>query len=186
MKHIKSILQLSMLAGVSAISAGVLSGCNNKEQNIQQNAFVIIEEIAPKKYKIKEQYPSDTTRVILKELNGTERILSQDEMNELIKQEEAKINNNTSNLTQEAQLHSGGLSLGEAILASAAGAIVGSWIGSKLFNNNNFINNQKNAFSNPSAYQRSVDSFNQKKGASARSGFFGGGAKASSKSTFGG
>lgn len=40
-----------------------------------------------------------------------------------------KIDSGTSQLTNPT---GGGLSLGETILASAAGAILGSWIGSKL------------------------------------------------------
>lgn len=83
------------------------------------------------------------------------------------------------------------MSLGETLLASAAGAILGSWIGSKLFNNQNFANQQRGAFSNQSAYQRSVNSFNKAGTTSStssakKSGFFGGGSKAaSSSSSFG-
>jgi hypothetical protein len=72
------------------------------------------------------------------------------------------------------------MSMGEALLASAAGAILGSWIGSKLFNNPNYQNTRKAGYKTPSAYNRSVNSF--KKGArtttsrstTRRSGFFGG------------
>lgn len=193
MKHIKKVLELSMLGGLSAVSAGALVACSNdtaQEQAPQaKGAFVIIEEVARGEYKIKDQYPSDETRVILQQLDGTERILSKEEMNTLLKAEEAKIDNGTSKLTQEnAQLSGGGLSLGEALLASAAGAIIGSYIGSKLFNNQNFTANQRGAFSNQSAYQRSVNSFNQQgaRASSGKSGFFGGGSKAAnSASSFG-
>ncbi|MCD4859624.1 hypothetical protein LRP98_12695, partial [Campylobacter coli] len=115
-----------------------------------------------------------------------------EEMDALIKEEAAKIDNGTSNLTKEGgQISSGGLSLGETLLASAAGAILGSWIGSKLFNNQNFANQQRGAFSNQSAYQRSVNSFNKagtagSASSASKSGFFGGGSKAtSSSSSFG-
>ena len=186
MKHIKKIFELSALGGLSAITAGALSACSNdtplQEQAPQaKGAFVIIEEVAKDEYKIKDQYPSDETRVILQQLDGTERILSKEEMDALLKAEEAKIDNGTSKLTQEnAQVSGGGLSLGEALLASAAGAIIGSWIGSKLFNNQNFNANQRGAFSNQSAYQRSTNSFNQHRagGTAGKSGFFGGGQKA--------
>lgn len=199
MKKIKKIIQIGMLGGLAAVAGGALVACGNENKNSDalnqaantQGAFVIIEEVAPGQYKIKEQYPSDETRVVLKDLNGTERILSKEEMDALIKAEAAKIDNGTSNLTKDnAQIGNGGLSLGETLLASAAGAILGSWIGSKLFNNQNFANQQKGAFSNQSAYQRSVNSFN-KAGASStssakKSGFFGGGSKAaSSNSNFG-
>ncbi|MBF7044571.1 UPF0323 family lipoprotein [Campylobacter volucris] len=198
MKHIKSILKLSMISGVAAISVGALSGCGGSNDTSANNAlaqasntqgaFVIIEETAPNQYKIKDQFPSDETRVVLKQLDGTERVLSKEEMDKLIQEEAAKIDNGTSNLTNpnNASMSSGGLSLGETLLASAAGAILGSWIGSKLFNNQNFANQQRGAFSNQSAYQRSVNSFN-KAGATTnsgsgvkKSGFFGGGSKATS------
>ncbi|HHS6583552.1 TPA: UPF0323 family lipoprotein [Campylobacter jejuni] len=200
MKKIKKIIQIGMIGGLAAVAGGALAGCGSNNDNADtlnqaanaQGAFVIIEETAPGLYKIKDQYPSDETRVVLKDLNGTERILSKEEMDALIKEEAAKIDNGTSNLTKDnGQISSGGLSLGETLLASAAGAILGSWIGSKLFNNQNFANQQRGAFSNQSAYQRSVNSFNKAGTTSSassakKSGFFGGGSKAtSSSSSFG-
>ncbi|HAN0708949.1 TPA: UPF0323 family lipoprotein [Campylobacter jejuni] len=200
MKKIKKIIQIGMIGGLAAVAGGALAGCGSNNDNSDtlnqaanaQGAFVIIEETAPGQYKIKDQYPSDETRVVLKDLNGTERILSKEEMDALIKEEAAKIDNGTSNLTKDnGQISSGGLSLGETLLASAAGAILGSWIGSKLFNNQNFSNQQRGAFSNQSAYQRSVNSFNKAGTTSSassakKSGFFGGGSKAtSSSSSFG-
>ncbi|EAI2850303.1 hypothetical protein JNR37_001621 [Campylobacter jejuni] len=200
MKKIKKIIQIGMIGGLAAVAGGALAGCGSNNDNADtlnqaanaQGVFVIIEETAPGQYKIKDQYPSDETRVVLKDLNGTERILSKEEMDALIKEEAAKIDNGTSNLTKDnGQISSGGLSLGETLLASAAGAILGSWIGSKLFNNQNFANQQRGAFSNQSAYQRSVNSFNKAGTTSSassakKSGFFGGGSKAtSSSSSFG-
>ncbi|ELF1482053.1 UPF0323 family lipoprotein [Campylobacter jejuni] len=200
MKKIKKIIQIGMIGGLAAVAGGALAGCRSNNDNSDtlnqaanaQGAFVIIEETAPGQYKIKDQYPSDETRVVLKDLNGTERILSKEEMDALIKEEAAKIDNGTSNLTKDnGQISSGGLSLGETLLASAAGAMLGSWIGSKLFNNQNFANQQRGAFSNQSAYQRSVNSFNKAGTTSSassakKSGFFGGGSKAtSSSSSFG-
>ncbi|ELO3092637.1 UPF0323 family lipoprotein [Campylobacter jejuni] len=200
MKKIKKIIQIGMIGGLAAVAGGALAGCGSNNDNADtlnqaanaQGAFVIIEETAPGQYKIKDQYPSDETRVVLKDLNGTERILSKEEMDALIKEEAAKIDNGTSNLTKDnGQISSGGLSLGETLLASAAGAILGSWIGSKLFNNQNFANQQRGAFLNQSAYQRSVNSFNKAGTTSSassakKSGFFGGGSKAtSSSSSFG-
>ncbi|EEV16629.1 hypothetical protein CAMGR0001_0242 [Campylobacter gracilis RM3268] len=107
-------------------------------------------------------------------------------------EENAKIDAGTSNLTnQNAQLSSGGMSLGEAILASAAGAIIGSWIGGKLFNNPAYQSQRQTAYKSPSAYSRSVDSFNQAKqqndkARSGRSGFFGGSKGGKSGGFFGG
>ncbi|HHW4173660.1 TPA: UPF0323 family lipoprotein [Campylobacter coli] len=197
MKKIKKIIQIGMIGGLAAVAGGALAGCGSNNDNSDtlnqaanaQGAFVIIEETAPGQYKIKDQFPSDETRVVLKDINGTERVLSKEEMDALIKEEAAKIDNGTSNLTKEGgQISSGGLSLGETLLASAAGAILGSWIGSKLFNNQNFANQQRGAFSNQSAYQRSVNSFNKagtagSASSASKSGFFGGGSKASSSSS---
>ncbi|MCI6989005.1 MAG: UPF0323 family lipoprotein [Campylobacter sp.] len=190
----KKIATYSLAGGFGLVLAGSLAGCGNNNsndtqmtQNAMQGAFVKIEETSPGVYKVLEEVPSETTTVILKDINGTERILSDAEIDELLKKENEKIDNGTSNLTNEARMSSGGLSLGEAILASAAGALLGSWIGSKLFNNQAFNSQRQNAYKNPSAYSRSVNSFNQakqgattKKTSSGRSGFFGGGSKSSS------
>ncbi|MBF0984634.1 MAG: hypothetical protein HXK63_05835, partial [Campylobacter sp.] len=125
-------------------------------------------------------------------LDGTERILSDEETKALLAEENAKIDAGTSNLTnQNAQLSSGGMSLGEAILASAAGAIIGSWIGGKLFNNPAYQSQRQTAYKSPSAYSRSVDSFNQAKqqnakARSGKSGFFGGSKSGKSGGSFGG
>ena len=205
MKHIKKIATYAAVGGFGAIIMAGLAGCGSEDggnenalnEVAQKNgAFVIIEESAPGVYKILEEYPSTETRVVLKDMNGTERVLSKDEIDKLLAQANAKIDNNTSNLTRtsDAQLSSGGLSLGETILASAAGAILGSWIGSKLFGNQNFQANRQSTYKNPSAYTRSVDSFNKQKAANSaarssggKSGFFGGGSKSgSSSSSFGG
>ena len=90
------------------------------------------------------------------------------------------------------------MSLGETILASAAGAILGSWIGSKLFNNQNYQNQRARSYKSPTVMQRSKDSFRQKskstfssfkKNSNTKSGFFGGrtsSSKSSSFSRFGG
>ena len=161
------------------------SGNNNNNlnstlQNTQKNgAFVIIEEQFDGSYKVLEEYPSEQTRVMLKDKNGGERMLSQAEIDELIKQEEGKINAGTSELTNP---NGGGLGLGGAILASAAGAILGSYIGNKLFNNPNYQANQQRNYKSPQAYERSQNSFNNKnttntsgtKSNAGKSGFFSG------------
>lgn len=209
-KHIKKVASYAAVGGFGAVIAAGLAGCgsdngganNNdgsalKEAAQKTGAFVIIEETAPGKYKVLEEYPSSETRVVLKDINGTERVLSKEEMDKLIAEENAKIDAGTSNLTgsnaQNAQLSSGGgMSLGETLLASAAGAIIGSWIGNKLFNNPGYQAQRQSAYKNPSAYSRSVDSFNKAKAASSaskpsggKSGFFGG-SSSSSSSSFGG
>lgn len=202
-KHIKKVVSYAAVGGFGAVVAAGLAGCGSdnggessalNEAAQKTGAFVIIEETAPGKYKVLEEYPSSETRVVLKDINGTERVLSKEEMDKLIAEENAKIDAGTSNLTspnaQNAQLSSGGMSLGETLLASAAGAIIGSWIGNKLFNNPGYQSQRQSAYKNPSAYSRSVDSFNKAKATSSagkssggKSGFFGGSSSSSSKSS---
>ena len=210
-KGIKKVASYAAVGGFGAVVIAGLTGCGSDNGGANNNdgsalneaaqktgAFVIIEETAPGKYKVLEEYPSSETRVVLKDINGTERVLSKEEMDKLIAEENAKIDAGTSNLTnpnaQNAQLSSGGMSMGEALLASAAGAIIGSWIGNKLFNNPGYQAQRQSAYKNPSAYSRSVDSFNKAKATSSagkssggKSGFFGGSSsKSSSNSNFGG
>lgn len=202
MKYIKKYSNAIMLGGLSAVLSIGVSGCNNKTETEEQSApqekkaaFVIIEEVAKGEYKIKEEFPSDETRIVLKQLDGTERVLTQEEMNKLIKEEEIKIDNNTSNLTkpQGEFVSSGGMSLGETILSSAAGAMIGAYIGNKLFNNQNYQQNRQTNYKSPSTYSRSASSFGKNSVSSAssstkKSGFFGnsGSSSRSSGGFFGG
>lgn len=207
MKHIKRLKDIGVASGVGAIMAFGLAGCEENgstgsslEQTIQkQGATVFIEKNSDGSYKIADEFPSNETRIFLREAgaDGTmsERLLSQAEIDKLLQEENAKIEAGESGLTNSTlSSGSGGLGLGEAILASAAGAIIGSWIGSKLFNNPAYQNSRQNAYKNPSAYNRSVNSFNKagtasaasKAGNSGRSGFFGGGSGSGSSQATGG
>ena len=193
MKHIKKFKELASKGALAAIMATGLTGCNTGQSEqantavVKQNATVFIEK-TDRGYKIADEFPSNETRVFLREKdaegNMNERLLSQAEIDKLLKEENAKIDAGTSNLTNgNAQMSSGGMSLGEAILASAAGAIIGSWIGSKLFGSPGYNAARQGAYSNPSAYSRSQSSFGgAKTGAAssgAKSGFFGGNKAAS-------
>jgi hypothetical protein len=182
MKHLKKLSTMATATGLGTLLATGVTGCfsNNQQQQEQtkaQNAFVIIEETAPGRYQIKDEFPAEETRIVLKKLDGTERVLTKPEMDALVAQEAAKIDNGTSNLTkaQDPQMsQQGGMGLGEILLSSMAGAVIGSWIGSKLFGNQNFQNNRKAGYRSPSTYTRSQKSFNAAKKSSAkRSGFFG-------------
>ena len=206
MKHyIKKISTYAMVGSLGAVAMVAMTGCEEKPQgqsdaftqaSQRQGAFVVIDEIAPGQYKIAEEYPAEHTRVILRKLDGTEKILSKEELDALVKEEAARIDAGQSALTNpELASGQGGLGLGEAILASAAGAIIGSWIGSKLFNNPNYQQTRQRGYKSPSAYRRSVDSFNRKSTRtstasstrrSTRSGFFGGRSGGSGRSSFGG
>lgn len=135
MKHIKNFSSLASKAAIAGILASGLVGCGDSTQGsqssgqiVKQNATVFIEK-TQNGYKIADEFPSNETRVFLREKdeNGVmnERLLTQAEMDALMREENAKIEAGTSALTNGAQLSSGGMSLGEAILASAAGAIIG-------------------------------------------------------------
>lgn len=196
MKHIKKLSTLATTTGLGVLLATGVTGCfsNNETQQEEtkaKNAFVIIEETAPGRYKIKDEFPADETRIVLKKLDGTERVLTKPEMDALVAEEAAKIDNGTSNLTkeQDAQVsQQGGMGLGEVLLSSIAGAVIGSWIGSKLFGNQNYQNNRQAGYKSPSTYSKSQKSFSTAKSSSSkRSGFFGSSkSSGTSNSTFGG
>jgi len=200
MKHIKKIATYAAVGGFGAIIMAGLAGCGSDDggnenalnEVAQKNgAFVIIEESAPGVYKILEEYPSTETRIVLKDINGTERVLGYDEIEDLLTHVSDTEDSNTLNSTRtsDAQLSSGGLSLGETILSSAAGAILGSWIGSKLIGNLTYQAVRKaSSYAHQSVYSRSSESYNKSKRryrtssdsstkSSGRSGFFSGGKK---------
>jgi len=209
MRHyIKKISNYAMVGGIGITTAFLLAGCDNKKEERQaqgggnqqlaeagreQGQFLVIQETAPGKYKVTEQYPSNgPSRAILKDINGTEKLLSEAELKALAEAEAKKVENNTSNLTkdpQQAQMHSGGMSLGETILASAAGALIGGYIANKLFNNPNFQANQRNVA--PSAVSKPVGGYKPSgtaspasaKPASPQSGYFKDTASPSSSAT---
>ncbi len=178
MKYINRLSTIAAATGLGALLATGVTGCSsNTQQETQQakGAFVIIEETAPGKYKIKDEFPADETRIVLKKLDGTERVLTKEEMDKLVKEEAARIDNGTSPLTQQNPEVSQGMGLGSVILSSIAGAMIGSWIGNKLFGNQNYQNNRKAGYKSPQTYQRSKNSFNKpRKSTAKRSGFFGG------------
>jgi len=188
MKYIKKLSTIATATGLGALLATGITGCggNNQQQQEQaqaKGAFIIIEETAPGKYKIKDEFPADETRIVLKKLDGTEKVLTKPELDALIKEEAAKIDDGTSNLTKENPQVSQGMGLGETIMASMAGAMLGAWIGNKLFGNQNYQNNRKAGYKSPSTYSKSQKSFNKSRTSSSskRSGFFGG-KKSSSRS----
>ena len=176
----KYIRQLSTLAvtGLGAVLVTGVTGCTQQTQEQAQakGAFIIIEETSVGKYKIVDEFPSDETRIVLKKLDGSEKVLTKAEMDALVKEEAAKIDDGTSNLTKEQnpQAQSQGMGLGETIMASMAGAMLGAWIGNKLFGNQNYQNNRKAGYKSPSTYSKSKKSFSKpRKSTSKKSGFFG-------------
>jgi hypothetical protein len=201
---LKKVSNYAIVGGLGSLLIASLTGCEDKMANGQngqndafttasqkQGAFVIIEKKPDGSYQIVDEFPSSKTTIVLRE-NGKERILSQQEIDTLVAQEAKKIDDGTSNLTSGTSM--GGMGLGEALLASAAGAIIGSFIGNKLFGNQNYQNNRRASYKNPSTYSKSVNSFNKAKTSSGtkttsstkKSGFFGNSKSSSSKSYFGG
>jgi len=86
-------------------------------------------------------------------------------------------------------MSSGSMGLGGILLSSIAGAMIGSWIGNKLFNNQNFQNQRAASYKSPQAYSKSSSSFNKPSstsagtsGTSKSSGFFGSSGGSSSTS----
>ncbi len=206
--HIKKISDYAMVGGLGAILVTGLVGCtdgtnNNQQQQGQsdafsnatqkQNAFVVIEELQNGGYVIADEFPASKTTIVLRKPDGTERILTDEEIQKLVKQEEAKIDNGTSALTNP-EMSNGGMGLGGVLLSSIAGAMIGSWLGNKLFNNQNYQNQRKAQYKSPQTYSRSQSSFkntassSSKTSSSKKSGFFGSSsstAKKSSSSFFG-
>ncbi|MBN1838785.1 MAG: UPF0323 family lipoprotein [Campylobacterales bacterium] len=195
MKYIRKISDYMIAGGIGVMVIASMQGCEQKEDKNAlaeaaktQGALVIVDEISPGEYKIAEEYPSSTTRVIVRQPDGSERILSQTEIDTLVKEEAAKIDNNTSALTNP-QLSSGQMGLGGVLLSSIAGAMIGSWIGNKLFNNQNYQNQRATTYKSPQAYSRSTTSFNKPmstsgtSSASKSSGFFGSKSGTSTSST---
>ena len=193
--HIKKISDYAMVGGLGALLVIGLVGCDEKPKENQnqgqsdafsnasqkQNAFVVIEESKDGKYAIIDEFPASKTTVVLRKPDGTEKILTQEEIDKLVKEEEKKIDAGTSPLTNpESQLSSGGMGLGGVLLSSIAGAMIGSWLGNKLFNNQNFQNQKAAQYKSPQTYSKSQSSFNKPAATTnsstgaKKTGFFGG------------
>ncbi len=192
--NIKKISNYAMVGGLGAILVSGLVGCedkSNNQQNFQQSeafgnasqrqaAFVVIEESKDGKYTIVDEFPASKTTIVLRKPDGTERILTKEEIDKLVKLEERKIDNGTSGLTNPNSAEaSAGMGLGGVLMSSIAGAMLGSYIGNKLFGNQNYQNQRKAQYKSPQTYSKSKSSFSKaasstnKSSASKKSGFFG-------------
>ncbi|MCB1859044.1 MAG: hypothetical protein KDI63_12255 [Gammaproteobacteria bacterium] len=141
----------------------------------------------PDTYKVVEKHPTDgPTRAILRDLQGTERFLPEETLRQLAEEEAAKVEAGTSGLTQEPAMQAGGLSLGETILAAAAGSLIGGMLANRLLANSNFQRAQQQyggGRPSTSLTQTARPSTSTKQ---PRSGFFGGSrAGSSTSSSFG-
>ena len=201
-KHIKKLSNYALVGSLGAFLVTGLTGCEDKGNNNQaqgqndaftnasqkQGAFVIVEESADGKYAIADEFPASKTTIVLRKPDGTEKILTQEEIDKLVREENAKIEAGTSPLTNP-EMSSGGMGLGGVLLSSIAGAMIGSWIGNKLFNNQNFQNQRQTQYKSPQTYSKSQSSFTKPSATSTpakKSGFFGSSSSTSkSSSSFG-
>jgi len=176
-KHIRKISNATMIGSMGILVLASMQGCggdtqqaqqpNSSQQNVvKEGATVTIQEYINKDtnkttYKIIDEVPSVNTRVILRDVNGTERILSQAEIDKLVKEEEKRVEAGTSNLTKspEEVRDSGGLGLAGTLMASMAAGMVGSMLMNKLMNNQNYQQNRRMSYRSPSVYSRSQSSF---------------------------
>jgi hypothetical protein len=172
-KHIRKISNYAMVGSIGALVLATMQGCGEAPEekkpaepsvadSIQkEGASITIEESANKQYKIVDEFPSAKTRVILRDVNGTERILSDAEVDKLVKEEEAKIDAGTSNLMKSPAevTDSGGMGLAGTLLAGAAAGMLGAALMNKLQNNQNYQENRRTSYKSPQAYSRSNSSF---------------------------
>ncbi len=211
-KHVKKISNASMIGGMSTFVIATLTGCGDDvathqqapqqapqavtQSVVKEGATVTIEKQADGSYKIMDEVPSVKTRIILVE-DGKERILTQEEVDALVKEEEAKVDAGTSNLTKppEQVTDSGGLGLAGTLMASMAAGMVGSMLMNKLMNNQNYQQNRRTSYKSQSGYSRSQNSFSKARANNAKaksaspkkSGFFSNKKSSSTKSSsFGG
>jgi len=211
-RHIKKVSNYAMVGGVGAMVIATMNGCGdsgdmNHQQSytptqtqqqsvVKEGATVTIEKQPDGSYKILDEVPSVKTRIIVVE-DGKERILSQEEIDKLVKEEEARVEAGTSKLTQnpEEVRESGGMGLAGTLMASMAAGMVGSYLMNKLMNNQNYQQNRRTSYKSPQTYSRSQSSFNKARAANKaaksstpkKSGFFSNKKSSSARSSsFGG
>ena len=184
MKHISSISSGIGLGSAGIVMMSLLSGCEAPQEEAQ-NKFLVIEQQANGKYIVVEEMPTEgPSRAIIRETdangNKTERFMNEAEMKALAEQEYRKVENGTSETTQQGGGE--GMGLAGTILAVAAGSLMGNMIANSLMGNKNFSRNA--ASTNKSAYSRSAAA-KARKSSSSRKSFFGNSKKSSSRSSGG-
>lgn len=195
MKHIKKALSYSIAGALGLTVVASLSGCDQSpsqqglgsEQNAQQHWFMVIEQTGqnPDTYRVVEQHAtSGPTRAILRDQNGIERFLSEEELKAIAEDEARKVEAGTSRLAQDgAEVSPAGMSLGETLLAVAAGSLIGGMLANSLMRNRSFQQNTaRYNSSRPSAPATSLRTGNTTK---PRSGFFGQRSNSSGSRSFG-
>ena len=192
MRHIKKALSYSIAGSLGLSVIASLQGCSDQGPGqprsnsfgsaqgdaIDGDYFLVIEQTGstPDTYRLAEKHPtSGPTRAILRATDGSERFLSEMELKEIAAAEAVRVEAGTSRLTQEPSMHGGGLSLGETLLAAAAGSLVGGMLANRLASNSNYQRTQQSygggrptaTISQPAKPQTTAK-------AQPRTGFFGG------------
>ena len=159
MHFTRSLAQGVMLGSMGVAIAIVASGCseNMQQQQQAQNKFLIIEQLTNGKYVVVEEIPTNgPSRAIIRERGEDgkihERVMTEEEMRELAKQEYQRVQEGTSETIQSGGGE--GMGLAGTILAVAAGSLLGNMVANALMNNANF--RQKASSINRSAYSRSA------------------------------
>ena len=204
MRHIKKALSYSIAGSLGLSVIASLQGCSDQGPGqprsnsfgsaqgdaIDGDYFLVIEQTGstPDTYRLAEKHPtSGPTRAILRATDGSERFLSEMELKEIAAAEAVRVEAGTSRLTQEPSMHGGGLSLGETLLAAAAGSLVGGMLANRLASNSNYQRTKQSygggrptaTISQPAKPQTTAK-------AQPRTGFFGGsGERPSSSGGFG-
>ena len=194
--YIKSIVSYSMVGSLGLTILASLQGCGGDQPPLPpekpsagtisdaakgEGMFMVIQQTGanPDTFELKEKYPASETRAILKDLNGNERILTEAELKKMAEAEAKKVEDGTSNLTHPVATNQG-LSLGETILASAAGALIGGMIANKLMGNANYQQHQQqqasraqSSISRPATGGTDTRAVNPNQTQQPKSGFFG-------------
>ena len=204
MRHIKKALSYSIAGSLGLSVIASLQGCSDQGPGqprsnsfgsaqgdaIDGDYFLVIEQTGSTHdtYRLVEKHPtSGPTRAILRATDGSERFLSEMELKEIAAAEAVRVEAGTSRLTQEPSMHGGGLSLGETLLAAAAGSLVGGMLANRLASNSNYQRTQQSygggrptaTISQPAKPQTTAK-------AQPRTGFFGGsGGRPASSGGFG-
>ena len=208
MRHIKKALSYSVAGGIGLSVIATLQGCSDQgpqppslngfdsatNDAIEQNQFLVLEQTgsAPDTYRLVEKHAtSGPTRAILRLPDGTERFMSEEELQRIAAEEAARVEAGTSRLTEDPSMHAGGLSLGETLLAAAAGSLIGGMLANSLMNNRNFQRTQQSyGGGRPTAAISQPVNRQAKPTSQPRTGFFGNNTSRSSSgsgfSSFGG
>jgi len=181
----------SLTLGLTSILATGCSGDSEPPKTEQQaenhNKILTIVEKTEGQYVITDEAnTSGPNKAIITDINGTTQVLNEEEMKKFAEAEMQKVENNTSNLTSATPPASEGLSMGEVLLAGAAGALLGSVVGNMLSNNSNYQSNQQQ-YNRSSSYQSRMGGGTgggkTSSTGTSKSSFFGGSSSSSSASS---